>query len=139
MISKLTQPGEQHSKEYGTITLVASLCVGGGVALNTFAGPTRIDELSGLRFTNRLDAAEVYRDIRDAGLADVSIPGIAERVRERLVGIAAPLRGRADQEPRVAELDAALDRVEALAFTSTLSDRTFATLRDEFAAGMAHA
>lgn len=139
MVTKLSGPGEAHTTDAGTLTLVASLTVDGGVSINTFVGPERIAELSGLTFSSRLDAAEVYRDIRDGGLAGMTIEDIAEKVRERLVDIAAPLRGRAGYEPRVAELDRALDRVEPLAFTSTLSDRTFATLRDEFAAGMARA
>ncbi|MFC0504164.1 hypothetical protein [Micromonospora costi] len=124
MVTKLTKPGEAHTTAAGTLTLVASLTVDGGVALNTFAGPERIAELSGLTFTSRLDAAEVYRDIRDGGLAGMSLADIAEKVRERLVDIAAPLRGRAGYEPRVNELDRALDRVERLAFTSDLSSAT---------------
>ncbi|MCX5066724.1 hypothetical protein OOJ91_12620 [Micromonospora lupini] len=136
MITKLTEVGQNDSQVYGPLTLVANLCVGGGVALNTFAGPERIDALSGLRFSNYLDAAEIYRAIRDGGIAGVSIEGIADVVRERLVCIAAELRDRAGYEPRVAELDRALDQVEPLAFASPV-ERTFATLRDEFAAGHA--
>ncbi|MEU7170244.1 hypothetical protein ABZ949_01980 [Micromonospora tulbaghiae] len=113
----LSAPGEQNARQYGAITLTASLCVGGGVALNTFAGPTRIDALSGLRFGNRLDAADVYRAIRDAALADMHLPAIAEMVRQRLVASRAELDGRPNMQGRVADLDRALDVVEPLAFT----------------------
>ncbi|MFY1595552.1 hypothetical protein [Micromonospora sp. WMMD737] len=139
MVTKLTEAGTADTQMYGTLRLVASLTVDGGIALNTFTrtGTDRIDALSGLRFSNRLDAVEVYRDIRDGGLAGMSFEDIAEKVRERLCGIRAGLLGRAGQEPRLAEVDRALDTVEPLADRALFGDRTLATLRDEFAAGLA--
>lgn len=142
--TKLSQPGQSITITAGNLDIASSLTVDGGVAINTFAGPTRIDALSGLTFINRLDAAEVYRDIRDGGLAGMSIEDIAEKVRERLVDIAAQHRGRPGQAERVALLDSNLDRVEPLALGGLLdrtADRpaTFAELRGAYAADIARA
>ncbi|WBB94119.1 hypothetical protein [Verrucosispora sp. WMMC514] len=120
--TKLTQPGESRAKKYGALHLIANLTVDGGCAINVHQGPERIDALSGLRFDNRLDASDVYRDIRDAALAGMPIEDIAELVRRRLVAIRGRIDGRDGMDARVAELDRMLDRVERLAFTSDLSD-----------------
>lgn len=137
--TKLSEPGQSITVTAGDLDVTSSLTVDGGVALNTFAGPTRIDALSGLTFVNRLDAAEVFRDIRDGGLAGMSVEDIAEKVRERLVDIRAAHLGRPGQTERVALLDRNLDRVEPLADKSTLAGRprTFADLAADFAAGFA--
>ncbi|WP_328344663.1 hypothetical protein [Micromonospora sp. NBC_00421] len=121
----VTEPGEHYARTYGQYTVVLSLPVDGGFAINTYAatGSHRYAELS---FTvGDADTGNLaHRIIKTGGEQGVSPAGIREALTDALVRELHEVQARRDAESRtrIEHINALLDHLESPADTAKVAE-----------------